>query len=122
MAGRLKVLFVCGKNQWRSPTAERIYLKDARLSVRSAGLSSKSPHELSADDLRWADLVLVMERRHVSRIRSTFGSLEDLPPIESLGIPDEFRLMDPELVSLIRSGTEHCIGAHSQKGAGGAAS
>jgi predicted protein tyrosine phosphatase len=115
MAGRLKILFVCGKNQWRSPTAERVYAKDPRLSVRSAGLSSKSPHELSADDLQWADLVLVMERSQISRIRSSFASLTDLPPVESLDIPDEFKFMDSELILLLRAGTEHCIEAYTSE-------
>lgn len=32
-----KVLFVCGRNQRRSPTAERIFRDDPRMSVRSAG-------------------------------------------------------------------------------------
>lgn len=34
MADRLKVLFVCSRNQWRSPTAEAMYRDDSRLSVR----------------------------------------------------------------------------------------
>jgi predicted protein tyrosine phosphatase len=107
MPDSLKVLFVCGRNQWRSPTAERIYRDDARLAVRSAGVSSKATHELSDADLDWADLVLVMERRYSARIRSNFsGRRQPFPPIESLDIPDEFRYMDPDLISLIRSSAE----------------
>lgn len=37
MNGRLKVFFVFRKNTWRSPTAEKIYRNDARMSVRSRG-------------------------------------------------------------------------------------
>ena len=37
-----------------------------------------------------------------------FRDLE-LPPIESLDIPDEYEYMDEELVDLIRSGVEHHI-------------
>jgi predicted protein tyrosine phosphatase len=105
----LKILFVCGRNQRRSPTAERIYRGDPRVSVRSAGVSERSKHELSAGDLEWADLVLVMERRYLTRIRSDFGAALELPPIESLDIPDEFRAMEPELIELIRSAAEHHI-------------
>jgi predicted protein tyrosine phosphatase len=112
MAGPIKVLFVCAMNRWRSPTAERIYRGDARLSVRSAGLSSKSPHELTVSDLQWADAVLAMERRHVTRIRTVFGPLTDLPPIESLDIPDDFKLMDPELILLLKSGVEQFISTY----------
>ncbi len=103
------VLFVCGRNRWRSPTAERIYANDQRIEVRSAGLSSKSRHQISHTDLLWADMVLVMENRHKRRILGTFRNLETLPCIESLDIPDEYEYMDRELVEAIREGTEHQI-------------
>ena len=37
MSKKPHVLFVCGRNQWRSPTAARIYANDQRIEVRSAG-------------------------------------------------------------------------------------
>jgi predicted protein tyrosine phosphatase len=107
--GPIKILFVCGRNQWRSPTAVRVFRDDARVAACSAGVSSKGGHELSGADLEWADLVLVMERRYLARIRSGFGGRMDLPRIESLDIPDEFGYMDPELVALIRSSVEPYI-------------
>ncbi len=66
------ILFVCGRNQWRSPTAERIYRNDARIAVRSAGVSEQSPHRISTADIAWASLILVMEERYASAIRSQF--------------------------------------------------
>jgi predicted protein tyrosine phosphatase len=114
-----KILFVCGRNQWRSPTAERIYRDDPRVAARSAGVGAKSAHRLSDADLDWADLVLVMERKYVSRIRSDFALRSNLPPIESLDIPDEFELMDPELIALIRANTEHFIEVPSRAAIGG---
>ncbi len=74
--------------------------------VRSAGVSSKSSHQLSGKDLDWADLVLVMERKYKSRILSVFGDHPNLPRIVSLDIPDEYERMDPELISLIEKATE----------------
>jgi predicted protein tyrosine phosphatase len=71
--------------------------------VRSAGVSVKSGHRISADDLSWADLVVVMEQRYKSRILGTF---RDHPPIVSLDIPDEFEFMDEDLIRLIREGVE----------------
>jgi predicted protein tyrosine phosphatase len=106
---RPKILFVCGRNLWRSPTAERIYRQDRRIQVRSAGVSGKSPHTISRADLEWADLVLVMENEHKSKIAGLFRDLK-LPPIKSLDIPDEYEYMNEELVTLIKSGTEHHIG------------
>lgn len=34
----MKLLFMCTKNKWRSPTAEKIYKDSAHLNVRSAGI------------------------------------------------------------------------------------
>ncbi len=103
---RLRVLFVCGRNQWRSPTAERIYRDDPRVEVRSAGVSSGAKRRVSAKDLAWADLVLVMERSHRSRLREQFRDKPESPPIGSLDIPDDYAFMDPELVRLLREGVE----------------
>mgnify|MGYP000961152189 CR=1 FL=1 len=110
-ANKPHVLFVCGRNQWRSPTAARVYANDPRVEVRSAGVSEVSRHPLDRRDLAWADLILVMERKYAARIRKTFRDL-DLPPIESLEIPDEFAFMDDELVGLIREGTEPLFALH----------
>ena len=104
------VLFVCGKNKWRSPTAERIYKHDQRIDVRSAGMSEKSRHTISRDDVLWADLILVMESEYKSRLRDMFRDLA-LPLVENLDIPDEFQYMDAELVDLI----ERKVEAHIDK-------
>ncbi len=74
--------------------------------MRSAGVSDKSRHRVTEKDLSWADLVLVMERKHKARITEAFAHLENLPRIESLDIPDEYEFMDEELVDLLQSGTE----------------
>jgi protein-tyrosine phosphatase len=100
-----RILFVCGRNQWRSPTAARIYAKDQRIEVRSAGVSPRSGKRLTHQDVRWADLILVMEREYRQRIIEAFTEV-DLPPIVSLDIPDDYRYMDEELVELIRESTE----------------
>ncbi|HSI87140.1 MAG: protein tyrosine phosphatase [Candidatus Methylacidiphilales bacterium] len=119
-----RILFVCGKNLRRSPTAEALYCNDPRVQVRSAGVSEKSRRRVRASDLVWADLILVMERRHAARIREAFaesGGMESsdsesesavssLPPIISLEIPDEYEYMDAELVELLRQSVEHYLG------------
>jgi predicted protein tyrosine phosphatase len=103
-----KILFVCGRNKWRSPTAQNIYRNDPRIEVRSAGTSEKSPHLISSSDLLWADLVLVMENKHKNRISVSFRDIH-LPPIKSLDIPDEYVYMDEGLIELIKSGVEYHI-------------
>lgn len=112
MSDSLNVLFVCGRNNRRSPTAERIFRRDRRMNARSAGLGDTSPRRIRESDLRWAHLVLVMERKYIGRIRSAFPRVDPLPPIASLDIPDEYRFMQPELVDLLESAVAAALEAH----------
>lgn len=105
---KTRVLFVCGRNQWRSPTAETIYRDDPRLKVRSAGVNPSARHKLSIADLEWADVVMVMEHKHQRRIRDLYRWM-DLPPLKCLDIPDDYGFMDDELVELIQDATESSL-------------
>lgn len=109
MAAPLKILFVCGRNKRRSPTAEKMYAHDRRLAVRSVGLADTSKRRMGAADAQWADLILVMERKYVGRIKTTFRQLDTLPPIVSLDIPDEYIFMQRELIELLRPAVESAI-------------
>lgn len=99
---RLRVLFVCALNQWRSPTAEHLYRDDARLQVRSAGIRAEARRRISESDLTWADVVFVMDRDQKRWIREHFPSL-DLPDIRILDVTDEFEYMDPRLQVALRT-------------------
>ena len=100
---RLNVLFVCSRNQWRSPTAERVFRHHPRMAVRSAGTSPSARRTIGEADLRWADVVMVMESRHRDRIRAAFPQLAEHAHIHVLEIPDDYRFMDPELVEILES-------------------
>lgn len=104
------ILFVCARNQWRSPAAARLYANDQRIEVRSAGLSSVSPHKVTSRDMAWADLVLVMEPKQASRLAEIFWDIQ-LPPVECLEIQDDDTLEEDTLAELIRGGTEAFIAA-----------
>jgi len=97
----LHVLFVCSRNQWRSPTAERVFRRTPGLSVRSAGTSPRARRTVQARDLQWADVVCVMESKHRDRLRAGHGRLARGVDIVVLGIPDDYRFMDPDLVDLL---------------------
>jgi protein-tyrosine phosphatase len=88
-------------NRQRSVTAERLYRDDARLEVRSAGVRSDAERRVSEADLRWADVVFVMEREHKAWLTTRFETLE-LPRIDVLDIPDEYECMDPQLQEMLR--------------------
>ena len=99
----MNVLFVCSRNQWRSPTAEAIYANDSRVTARSGGTASSARRKLGRSDIEWAEVVVVMETKHKRVIHERFrDSLDELPRIVVLDIPDDYRAMDSELVELLR--------------------
>lgn len=98
---RLKLLFVCSRNQWRSPTAEQIWRKHPMVQARSGGTSPNARHTVSEDDVHWADVIFVMEQKHKSRLVAGFTHLLADKPIHVLDIPDEYKYMDPELVEML---------------------
>ncbi|MFH0908340.1 MAG: protein tyrosine phosphatase [bacterium] len=103
MRSPINVLFVCGRNNRRSPTAGRIFKRDRRMNIRAVGLGDTSPRRVKEADLRWAHLVLVVERKYAGRLRTAFPNVDPFPPIESLDISDEYTFMQPELVDLLKS-------------------
>lgn len=105
----IKVLFVCSKNQWRSPTGEAVFRNDPGLSVRSAGTSRGARRTISVADIRWADVILVMEDKHNSRLRAQFRDEVRYKQLHTLDIPDLYKFMDPELVEILRDKAEPLI-------------
>ncbi len=112
MPKSIRVLFVCGRNNRRSPTAERVFLHDPRMRARAVGIADTSKRRITEDDLRWADLVLAMERKHVRRLQAAFGHLDELPPIENLDISDEYIFMQRELVELLQENVAAALEAY----------
>jgi predicted protein tyrosine phosphatase len=102
MINKPNVLVVCGKNKIRSRTAEYIFKNDSRFNIRSVGLRTKSETRISDKDIKWADKILVMEDGYKSWILGLFRHL-DLPPIEVLGINDDYEYLDSELVDLLKN-------------------
>jgi len=98
----MNVLFVCSHNQWRSPTAEKIFQRSPGMEVRSAGTSRAARHQISLADIRWADQILVMEEKHKARIIAEFRAVTQYKTIHVLDIPDDYKFMDPELVKILK--------------------
>ena len=94
----IRVLFICGKARARSPTAAQVFADWKGVSTDFGGISNDADDALSADQIDWADLILVMERRHTERLRDRFGSRIDGKRVISLGIRDRYSFMQPELV------------------------
>lgn len=102
----MRLLFLCSRNQWRSPTAEKVYQNDPRVEVRSAGTSASARCRVSEKLLLWADRVMVMEHEHKQRLREMFPEVVRDLHIDVLDIPDDYPFMDEELMKLIREKVE----------------
>jgi predicted protein tyrosine phosphatase len=99
---RINALFVCSRNRWRSPTAEQIWRDSERVDVRARGLSSKAKRTITEDDVLWADVILVMERRHRGQLLERFRAMVERERVHVLDIPDEYQFMDPELIEELK--------------------
>lgn len=97
----IRVLFVCSRNRWRSPTAEAIYSRRPSILARSRGTGRVARQPVKTEDLQWADLVFAMEAKHKQRLLAEFPRDTRTKDIHVLDIPDFYRFMDPELVDEI---------------------
>lgn len=96
------LLFICSKNQWRSPTAEKIFSRYPGLSVRSRGTSRRAVRTVAQADIQWADQIFVMEKKHKQRLQADYPGASRYTPIHVLEIPDDYRFMDPELIGILQ--------------------
>ncbi|MBA2930436.1 phosphotyrosine protein phosphatase [Pseudomonas sivasensis] len=102
------LLFICSRNQWRSPTAEAIWRRRPGFNVRSAGTSPNARKSVGPADIRWADVIFVMERKHRQRLLADYALLLEHKAVHVLDIPDDFQYMDPELVEMLEQvGTQY---------------
>tara|TARA_Y100000031_G_C8063731_1_gene311849 strand:+ start:194 stop:547 length:354 start_codon:yes stop_codon:yes gene_type:complete len=95
----MKVLFVCNQNQHRSKTAEQLFRHE--FETRSAGLHNNKP--VTAQELSWADVVVVMADEQRATIAERFPQHYLHKKILSLDIPDSYHRDQPELVSLLKT-------------------
>ena len=76
--------------------------------VRSAGTEDKARVKVTSGHIGWADLIFVMEKKHVRRLQERFGDILGGKKMVCLNIPDDFQFMDSELIDLlISSVSEH---------------
>lgn len=97
------VLFVCGKARMRSPTAADVAAELFEISTDFAGLSRDADEPLTNEKISWADLIVVMERRQIGRLKGLRGALPSGKRVVSLGIPDKYSYMQPELVEILEA-------------------
>jgi predicted protein tyrosine phosphatase len=99
----LKVLFICSRNRWRSLTAEKIFDGVNGIHARSAGTEPNARIRVTPGHLSRADLIFVMEKKHLRRLQEKFP--EDIAGkrIICLHVPDDYEFMQPELIDTLES-------------------
>lgn len=113
-AGRRRirtVLFVCGRNRLRSPTAEQVFSRRGDLEVDSAGTNHDAENPLTAELIAWADLIFVMEKAHRGKLQRRFRAALGGKRVICLDIPDNYAFMQPELVRLLVTKVSHHLPA-----------
>ena len=98
----MNALFICSRNQWRSPTAKTVFRRYPNVQARSAGTSPNARHTVSIDDIAWADKIFVMEQKHKSRLLAQFPRALQYKEMIVLDIPDDYRYMDEELIEILK--------------------
>lgn len=109
-ARRTNALFVCSRGRMRSLTAEHVFATRDDLRVAAAGVDASAEHPVSASMLQWADVVFVMEDVHRSRLIEKFPAAMQGRQVVSLGIPDRYEYMDPQLVRLLKAKVAKVLG------------
>lgn len=101
----MNILFLCSRNKWRSRTAETIFKNNGQHIVRSAGTENSARIKVNQKMLDWADVILVMEKKHRTRIVDQY-TIEERQ-IEILDIPDDYTYMDETLVQILKESCTH---------------
>jgi predicted protein tyrosine phosphatase len=96
-----RLLFICSRNRLRSPTAEQLFAGRPGIETDSAGLAPDADTPLDAEQIRWADVIFVMERAHRSRLTQRYGPQLKGKKLVCLDIADNYAFMQPELVALL---------------------
>lgn len=98
----MKLLFVCSRNLRRSLTAENIFNGMPGWQVRSAGTADGARVKVTEGLLGWADVVVVMEKRHKERLQEKFPKTFDKTRCRCLFIADKYEFMEESLIVLLR--------------------
>lgn len=96
----MNAFFICGRNQWHSPTAETMFRRYPNAQVRSARTSPNTRHTVFIDDTAWVDKILVIEQKHKSRLLAQFPRILQYKGMIALDILDDYRYMDEKSIEI----------------------
>ncbi len=105
----MKLLFICSQNKIRSLTAEHMLQGVPGYSVKSAGTEPRSRIRVNEGHIGWADIIFVMEKKHLRILEDNFQENLDGKRLICLNIPDEFIYMEPDLIDELKVGISQHI-------------
>ncbi len=97
------ILFLCSANRLRSPTAEHVFADLPNIETDSAGLDASANIVISAEQLKWADIIFVMEHKHRAKLSKKYRKHINGQRVITLDIPDNYEYMDPGLIKLLKA-------------------
>ncbi|WP_148714143.1 low molecular weight protein tyrosine phosphatase family protein [Chitinolyticbacter meiyuanensis] len=97
----IRALFLCTHNRRRSPTAEQVFAQRPGVDTDSAGLGHDADVLLTAEQIDWATVIFVMERKHRSKLSQQFRAHLNGKKVVCLDIPDDYGYLQDELVTLL---------------------
>jgi predicted protein tyrosine phosphatase len=95
------LLFICGKNKLRSPTAEAVFSSWEGIETDSAGINADADTVVSQEQIQWSDIIFVMEDSHRIKLTRKFSSELKDKHVVCLNIPDKFQYMQPDLIRML---------------------
>ena len=98
----MNILFICSRNKRRSATAETIFRNTDVHSVQSAGTEESAVHRVNEKLLLWADIIVVMEKKHRERLAEKHYDTISQKQLIVLDIPDEYEYMEEELIEMLQ--------------------
>lgn len=87
----------------RSPTAKQVFASWEGVDTDSAGLHPSAAVVLSPEQIKWADVIIVMEPRHRTQLSKNYRKHLKGKRVICIDVPDKYRFMDPALVSLLEA-------------------
>ena len=99
----INILFVCSENKLRSVTAEVVFSGHPKINALSAGTNRDAETTVTGDLIEWADVILVMGKTHKNKVAKKFKDLLKGKKLAVLDIPDNYDVMDEELVATLKA-------------------
>lgn len=69
--------------------------------VRSAGTEENARIKVTEGHIGWADIVFVMEKKHLKRLQDRFQAVIRNKRVICLDVPDNYKFMDEELMEIL---------------------